>query len=116
MKKHRYWIVWGLDDRPLEWKRVGTRRRPGRIYGGVWREVDPKARMAFSYVTWTCQRFASNSPWTYDKAEAERFYSRKAAFAMRRLLWEIGWGRGRHKTLREAYGVTRVTLHKGAEK
>lgn len=105
----KHWVVWVVDDRPLEWKRRGTRMRPGRHYNGVWRVIDPKKRMAFSCVSWTCEPFATNSPWTYEKAHAERFYTRRAAFAMRRLLWELGWGRGDHKTLRDAYGITRIT-------
>jgi len=110
MGERVYWLVWGVDDRPLEYKRVKGKRRPGRLYNGVWHEVDPAKRMPFSYVAWTQRAFGCNSPWAYARNEAERFYSRKAAYAMRRFLWEHGWGRKNAKTLREAYGITKVTV------
>lgn len=102
-----YWLVWGVDDR--EPFTVPGKRGVYLYVGGVPTKVDPERRRPFSYVTWTNPHRGVSSPWTYRRDEAEQFHAKSAAFAMRTLLFELGWGRRPNKSLRECYGITRVT-------
>lgn len=98
-----YWIIWSVDTRIP----VMRRHRPHRYVKGVLRPCDPAKRTAFSYLTWT--RRPSGSPWSYDRNDAQRIYSLKAARLLRRYIFEEFKTDKTGLTPRACYGITRVT-------